>query len=173
MTVLNPAILSASIFASFVGFLSDYISTKKMINVIGKEAESNTYFLSIQERKHGKIIWIATEISFIIFFGLFDFTLNILFLGMLYGFYRGLAAIRNAKITNDYRRINLDAYRKDNEKRSKYLACFVVCVVISPLMFVIFSILGQDLLLILPIEGLILGIGFAFFRMYRLTHTAR
>jgi hypothetical protein len=166
---MDTIILLVSVTASIFGVLLDNLSTKKMTIIMGKDAESNEFFRCIVE-KYGYVGWSIIEALFCVFFVGLDLAFKIIFLGILYGSYRSLAGIRNFRITFDYQRIGLDAYKKDYEKRKGYLMCVFVCIIASVLIFVTFYTSGLNLFIILPIEGLILGIGFAIFRMYRLAH---
>jgi hypothetical protein len=119
---LSP-LVSLGIVASIVGVASDFLTTINLpSDDSGRKFESNASFMRICE-KWGYKAWIGIEILIIIFLELIDLIiLNQLFFGVFYGAFRGVAAIRNFKIINDYQKVGINAFRKDAVRRKKYFA---------------------------------------------------
>jgi len=156
----------------FVGVVSDILTTSKLPNDdTGKKFESNTNFMKICER-WGFKAWIGMEIFIIIVLEVIDLIFLKLpsFFSIAYGAFRVVAATRNFKIINDYQKVGIAAFRKDNERRRQYFAYFLICIVAFVVIPVIAYMFKVNLFLTLSIEGLILGMGVAFFRIYHLTH---
>lgn len=166
---MNPFI-SLGLVISIVGVTSDNLTTLHLpTDKSGKRFESNSFFERIYE-KWGYKAWVCIEILLIIFFELTDLLIiNQLFFSVLYGTFRGVAAIRNFKIIDDYQIYGINAFRRDKERRRQYLFCFVASVIVLFLVFLITFLSAVNLFLFLFIEGFSFGVSLAFFRIFQLT----
>jgi ABC-type multidrug transport system fused ATPase/permease subunit len=179
--ILNFLIFLASIVFSSVGVGFDNLTTRIFVRDLGIEFEWNPRMRMVRER-WGYKTWIGIEAIIVAVFGLFDLSLNLLFVGAFWGVGRSLFAAHNFSGISEYRTIGIEAFKEDNRRRMQlfhgvsrvnrykcrlqYFVGFLFCVITFVLMLLagayeLVSWLG--LFLTVLVWGFILGIGAFFF----------
>jgi len=142
------------------------------MNDLGISYESNPFVRTILER-WGLKVWLVVETIPVLMFSSFDFFLDILFLGVLYGVVRGLAGAHNFQTIRAYRAIGADIWKEHVESfeqeytkiarnataklRLDYLVFSLLCFLAAVLILSTPDIKSSFLLVLAA--GLILGVG--------------